>query len=130
MSRDMQTGRILEAMEKRRVADIAIHIPACPFDVRVSVNMEAIQTGLTNESLQGWPRVESERVKDRISYEFSDLLKVDLTQVRQGDSVAGPGPRHELEVELFKAQAQLRNDPALTAKFVCSILDLARHSFI
>lgn len=130
VSRDMQTGRILEAMEKRRVADIALHLPACPFDVRISVNLESIQAGLTKESIQGWPQVEGERLKDRISYEFGDLLKVDLTQVRQGEGPAGSSPRHELEIELFDAQTQLRDDPALTAKFVCNILDLARHSFI
>lgn len=129
MSRDMQTNRILQAMDKRRVADLALHIPACPFDVRISVNLETIQPGLTEESLQGWPQVEGERLKDRISYEFGDLLKVDLTQVRQGSNVAGSTPKHELELELSDAQMQLRNDPALVAKFLCNILDLARHSF-
>lgn len=124
----MHTSRILHAMEKRRLADLAIHVPACPLDIRISINLETIQPSLSEEGLQEWPQVEGERLKDRISYEFGDLLKVDLTQVRQGDNATGAHPKHELELELVDAQTQLRNDPALAARFLCNVLDLARHS--
>lgn len=31
---------VIEAMEKRRLGDLAIHFPNGPFDVRISINQE------------------------------------------------------------------------------------------
>jgi hypothetical protein len=124
VSRESQTGRVVGAIEKRRIADLSLHIPASPLDVRISINTET-KVRLTDEVLKSWP-IEDDRHKDRVSYEFDHFLHVDLTQVKQeinGRSVL----RHELETEILDIQKQMA-DPLLPARFVCNILDIARHA--
>lgn len=117
-------GRILEVIEKRRMADLAIHIPASPLDVRISINTETKVQNVTVESLANLPQWDTERSKDRISYEYGGILSVDLTQVRQGgrsDSL-----RHELEVELAHHRTSDLENSRIGEILLANILDIAR----
>ena len=113
-------GRLLGVMEKRRVADLSLHVPASPVDVRISVNTETRITAPPEDTLRSWT-LELERQKDRRTYEYDHWLQVDLTQVVQGPHDV----RHELELELVNTQQQLL-DPAMPFRFVCNLLDIAR----
>jgi hypothetical protein len=77
-----QQGHILEVMEKKKVADLPIHCPASPFDIRISINTETKMPIMEETQIVDWTK-QSERRKDRISYVFDSFVKVDLTQVRQ-----------------------------------------------
>jgi hypothetical protein len=124
VTRDQAGGKIIEVMDKRRIGDVAIYLPTCPFDIRISINVEHLINGITEDVLAEWPQIEL-RNKDRLSYTFNQLLRVDLTQIKQ--SSAGERMRHELEVEILHLQDQLQSDPVgLVDKFVSSVLDIAR----
>lgn len=82
LSRDSQSGHILGAIDKRRIADMSLHIPAAPVDVRISINTETRLPPPEPATLEGWTK-ESERYKDRVSYAFERTFQVDLTLVKQ-----------------------------------------------
>ncbi len=143
VSRDATTGRVLAVIDKRRVADLAIHVPASPFDVRISVNLETEMPLATSEALppsspthlaNGWVVGEGEpsdfaRVKNRLAYTFDGLLRIDLTQVHQeADGGGHAGVRHEMELEVVHVQAHLGDSSSLPARFVYNILDIARRA--
>lgn len=121
ISREQESGRILGSIEKRRIADLSLHLPLAAFDVRISINTET-QTAIPNEeALKSW-RMETERRKDRISYDFNHFFQVDLTQVIPR---ASP-PKYELEIEVINVQGHLRDDPQTVPRFLASILELAK----
>lgn len=86
VTHDQGTGRILAKIVKARVADLDLHMPTCPLDCRISVNVEmpweddpselAHMAGRTgSQGLQS-----PDRVKDRLSY-TQGPYQLDLTQV-------------------------------------------------
>ena len=88
---DQKTGEILSKIVKARVADFDLHIPTCPMDCRISVNLEMDWEGPVEE-LEQLPTNQGERQpdrnKDRLSYSQGHY-QIDLTQVTQ--SLTGPG---------------------------------------
>ena len=125
VSREQSNNRFIEAMDKRRVGDLALHIPASEFDVRISINTET-HLPITEQALESsnWSQLEIERFKDRMDYEYDGFIKIDLTQVRQREQV-----RHELELELVNAGRALQ-DQMVSAKFLANIIDMARFATI
>lgn len=124
VSRD-QEGHIVGLLEKHKVADMSIYCPASPFDIRLSINTETKLPLTTEEQLQSWTK-QSERRKDRISYDFGHFIQVDLTQVRQQDVTTGSSiTLHELELELIDVQRQMSH-PDVGAHFISNVLDIAR----
>ncbi|KAF1941550.1 mRNA triphosphatase CET1 [Clathrospora elynae] len=99
LTRDKNTGEVLRAIIKHRIANLEISSPNTEWDYRIGINLEiefpgpieslqlAVEPGKTAESMQ--------RQKDRMSYSWLGAYQVDLTQVTQGAS-----KNHELELEL------------------------------
>jgi hypothetical protein len=103
---DQKTHKVLGKIIKARVADIDLHMPSCPMDCRLSINLEMDWDGPVEELEQlgsASQEKHSDRNKDRLSYKQGHY-QVDLTQVTQ--TVSGPGnyqrseKEHELEIEL------------------------------
>ncbi|KAJ6437405.1 mRNA capping nucleoside-triphosphatase [Purpureocillium lavendulum] len=103
---DQRTREVLDKIIKARVADIDLHMPSCPMDCRLSINLEMPWDGPVEEL----ERVASnptdrqpDRNKDRLSYSQGHY-QVDLTQVTV--TTQGPGnsqrteKEHELEIEV------------------------------
>ncbi|KAI9318544.1 CYTH-like domain-containing protein [Dichotomocladium elegans] len=80
VSRDEKTGELLPnaMIKKRRILDLNIYSPSCPFDCRISINTE--DPVPKSEIANG--RVDYKRFKDRISYSYNNI-KFDLTQVKE-----------------------------------------------
>lgn len=88
---DQKTRKVLAKIIKARVADIDIHMPSCPMDCRLSINLEMDWDGPVEELEQLTPNPQerhSDRNKDRLSYRQGHY-QVDLTQVTQ--TITGPG---------------------------------------
>lgn len=125
ITRDQTTGAIVEAIDKRRIADLALHIPQATVDVRISVNIERKLTNITEASIANW-RLDGVRRKDRLSY-YDRHIQADLTQVMQGDGSTRVTPHHELEIELVHLNEQLASHPeSLPIAFLSNIIDVAR----
>ncbi|UNI24906.1 mRNA-capping enzyme subunit beta [Purpureocillium takamizusanense] len=103
---DQRTREVLDKIIKARVADIDLHMPSCPMDCRLSINLEMPWEGSVEEleRLAASPvDRQPDRNKDRLSYSQGHY-QVDLTQV----TVTTPGPgnaqrtekEHELEIEV------------------------------
>ncbi|OLN96935.1 mRNA-capping enzyme subunit beta [Colletotrichum chlorophyti] len=141
---DMKTKEVLAKIVKARVADIHIHIPTCPLDCRISINLEMPWDGSVEELEQlavGHAEKFPDRNKDRLSYKQGHY-QVDLTQVTQ--MMPGPGntqrvdKEHELEVELAadilidQQRRAMKNEPhqyqQLVEGFVDNMRVLARKS--
>lgn len=88
---DQKTNEVLNKIVKARVADIDLHMPMCPMDCRISINLEMNWDGPTKE-LEELPSQDNQpdRRKDRLSYKQGHY-QVDLTQVTQA---GGPGVSH------------------------------------
>jgi hypothetical protein len=87
---DQKTGQVLQKIVKARVADLNLHLPGCPHDCRISINLEAAWDGSVEELEQlaiGHESKFTDRNKDRLSYTQSHY-QIDLTQVTQ--QVPGP----------------------------------------
>lgn len=87
----MKTKEVLAKIVKARVADLHLHLPTCPLDCRISINLEMPWDGPAEElerlavsHEQKFP----DRNKDRLSYK-QNHYQVDLTQVTQ--MTPGPG---------------------------------------
>lgn len=79
---DQSTRGVIAKIIKARVADLDLHMPRCPFDCRISVNLEMDWDG-TVEELEREATVQEtspDRKKDRLSYTQSHY-QIDLTQV-------------------------------------------------
>lgn len=107
ISHDAQSGRILGAIDKRRIADLSLHIPNCPVDVRISINTETKLPSPEPVTLAGWSK-NSERYKDRMSYELDRTFQLDLTLVNQQNAVCGLVLPY-LSLYLFRCVAMRQN---------------------
>lgn len=90
---DQKTNEVLNKIIKARVADIDLHMPMCPMDCRISINLEANWEGSVEELEQmsaNKANQQPDRSKDRLSY-TQGSYQVDLTQVTH--AVNGPGVR-------------------------------------
>lgn len=90
---DQKTNEVLNKIIKARVADIDLHMPMCPMDCRISINLEANWDGSVEELEQmtaNKTNQQPDRSKDRLSY-TQGSYQVDLTQVTH--AVHGPGVR-------------------------------------
>ncbi|KAI5458243.1 CYTH-like domain-containing protein [Mariannaea sp. PMI_226] len=102
---DQKTREVLNKIIKARVADIHIHMPMCPMDCRISVNLEMNWDGPVEELEQASAgnNQQQDRNKDRLSYTHGHY-QIDLTQVTHPPNGPGAPQRtekeHELEVEL------------------------------
>ena len=88
---DQKTKEVLGKIIKARVADIDLHMPSCPMDCRVSINLEMDWDGSVQELEQlaaSQADRQPDRSKDRLSYTHGHY-QIDLTQVTQ--QVQGPG---------------------------------------
>ncbi|KAL6888050.1 CYTH-like domain-containing protein [Trichoderma evansii] len=91
---DQKTNEVLNKIIKARVADIDLHMPMCPMDCRISINLEADWDGSVEELEQlvaNKGNQQPDRSKDRLSY-TQGSYQIDLTQVTH--AVNGPGVRH------------------------------------
>jgi len=86
---DQRTNEVLAKIVKVRIADINIHLPNCPLDCRVSINLEMDWPGEIDDLEQiaaaSTRPTPPNRNKDRLSYNQSHY-QIDLTQV----TVMGP----------------------------------------
>lgn len=85
VSRDQKTNAVVGKIIKARVADLDLHIPTCPMDCRISVNLEMEWDGPIEEldELAARQREKQpDRNKDRMTYTHGHY-QVDLTQVTQ-----------------------------------------------
>lgn len=88
---DQKTRQVLAKIVKARIADLDLHIPNCPLDCRISINLEAAWDGPVEDiertaTPSGMDRL-PDRNKDRLSYDQSHY-QIDLTQVTH--MVPGP----------------------------------------
>ncbi|CAM1508569.1 Fc.00g054170.m01.CDS01 [Cosmosporella sp. VM-42] len=121
ISHDQKTGEVINKIIKARVADIDIHLPLCPMDCRISVNLEMNWDGTVEELEQHSAPSDRQpdRNKDRLSYTHGHY-QIDLTQVTH--SAAGPGAavrsdkEHELEIELASGILIDQGKRALTGR--------------
>jgi hypothetical protein len=99
---DQKTNEVIAKIVKVRIADINMHIPSCPLDCRISINLEMEWGGSVDELeqivAQSARSQQPNRNKDRLSYNHSHY-QIDLTQVTTMGP-HGPKKEHELEVEL------------------------------
>lgn len=112
ITQDEARTKVLESMVKRRLGDLAIFMPNCSLDVRISVNLE-MPLAVSQADLQAIAsgNIESERFKDRRSYQDNaTAIQYDLTEVTQSRSGQSE-TRYELEMEAIKA-ADLLQDPS------------------
>lgn len=88
---DQKTDEVLNKIIKARVADIDLHMPMCPMDCRISINLEMNWDGSVEELEQASSNKaerQPDRNKDRLSYKQGSY-QIDLTQVTH--AVNGPG---------------------------------------
>jgi len=84
---DQKTDEVLAKIVKVRIADLSIHLPKCPLDCRISVNLEMDWDGPVEDlermaAASNRPALPN-RSKDRLSYTQSHY-QIDLTQVTTG----------------------------------------------
>lgn len=124
MGADGRPLRLLEVIDKQRIADIAVHLPGAPFDVRLSVNVEAVTSQHAfYAAVAPGTKPNVVRAKDRLSYRTDALLQIDLTAVTEPSNV-----EFELECEyLFVAPTAVTPDgiPQRTQRLLCELSDLA-----
>ncbi|EGN98481.1 hypothetical protein SERLA73DRAFT_183518 [Serpula lacrymans var. lacrymans S7.3] len=109
VTRDENTGNVLECVRKVRLGDLNIYSPKRLADWRISVNLE-----IPTPHPVGTPTFT--RRKDRICYSHEEF-NIDLTQVKSSISHnAPPEVLHELELEIARpalllSTASKRGDP-------------------
>lgn len=124
-----ETGALLSAQRKRKLAHLAIFQPNASLDVRISVSTEdAVSTSTLPPATGPGVAFLTTRRKDRIAYETDGgLFSVDLTQVVQQDG--GPSSsgqtKHELELEV-KRPRELLASPDKLRLFVDVLRELCR----
>jgi hypothetical protein len=82
---EQKTRQVLGMIVKARIADLDIHLPSCPMDCRISVNLEMDWEGPVQELEQiaaSQTERQPDRNKDRLSY-TQGHYQIDLTQVTQ-----------------------------------------------
>jgi hypothetical protein len=104
---DQKTKEVLGKIIKARVADIDLHMPSCPMDCRLSINLEMDWDGSVQELEQlaaSQTDRQPDRSKDRLSYTHGHY-QIDLTQVTQ--QIQGPGVSQPPFLPLFVIQSEL-----------------------
>lgn len=104
---DIETNRVVESIDKRRVSDLFIYSPSTHFDLRCSISLEVpLQIG-EDELKKLDKNVTLIREKLRTSYIHNQTFtKIDVTNVRKFDQNHGslkknpPISSFELELEL------------------------------
>ncbi|KAJ2389597.1 mRNA-capping enzyme subunit beta [Coemansia sp. RSA 2611] len=116
VTRNKETGEVLQVITKSKIADLNIYSPRTKLDIRITINEERpleIPDTEANKPIL-------ERHKDRLSYR-QDIWSVDLTQVVSPEHEVGPanpyatGPpktapavtTHELELEVAQPEVWL-----------------------
>ncbi|XAO25318.1 mRNA-capping enzyme subunit beta [Cryptococcus bacillisporus CA1280] len=124
VSRDMDSGQVVQAVEKRRIADMNVYCPGMAYDFRISVNTETpceVPTG----------GAKSVRYKDRACYRHQ-VCRVDLTSVFSSNprnAAVPPSRSFELEIEVLDVPALLAEGDAQSERFdeiLQNLLDSAR----
>ncbi|GMM55898.1 polynucleotide 5'-phosphatase [Maudiozyma humilis] len=113
MSRDVQTGRVAQFIEKRHISQLLLLSPKDSYDMKISLNLELpVPENDPPEKYQNQTPV-SERTKDRVSYIHNDsCTRIDVTTVQnhnQGVKGRHTEVTHEIELEI--------NTPALLTAF-------------
>lgn len=113
MSRDVQTGRVGQFIEKRHISQLLLLSPKDSYDMKISLNLELpVPENDPPEKYQNQTPV-SERTKDRVSYIHNDsCTRIDVTTVQnhnQGVKGRHTEVTHEIELEI--------NTPALLSAF-------------
>lgn len=123
-----KTADSVELLTKARIADLQIHMPRTPFDIRVSINLEQ---SLPESTLQNARKSsERDRYKDRLSYTFSgnnpnsEIMRFDLTCVTQDQTASHP--QYECEIELLDLNNGIIEDRLPST--VKSLLSAIRHT--
>ncbi|KAF9109621.1 mRNA-capping enzyme subunit beta [Mortierella sp. AM989] len=88
VTKDQKTNKVIEngIVRKDRIANLDVLSPRNAFDFRVSVNAEVPVPAPSGTA-------QFERNKDRLSYRLNNL-KIDLTQVKSGNTPGGSGQAH------------------------------------
>lgn len=134
MDKDNKEETIVEAIRKERIADLSIHCPSSPYDIRISINVErpfTIPETVTSrtefECHFGGCRPYLTRKKDRLSYCWAKRLLLDLTQISQPyPGVASTTAKvHEFEIEVADIMREGRED-GFSYNFIMNLLDFAK----
>lgn len=112
MSTDMNTGRVAQFIEKRKIAHLLLFSPKDSYDVKISINLEipVPETEPPEKYKDQTPL--SERGKQRVSFIHNDsCTRIDVTKVekRSNGRNSPPDVTHEIELEI--------NTPALLSAF-------------
>lgn len=111
---DPVNGSVIASVIKERIADLHVHFPNSPFDIRISLNLEKPLSSLEEKMYK--QNIDSplyERIKNRVSYTLNQktqtqpipFLTCDLTQV----SASSTEPMtHEFEVELCNSSLLMK----------------------
>nr|XP_031858658.1 uncharacterized protein CI109_005893 [Kwoniella shandongensis]KAA5525730.1 hypothetical protein CI109_005893 [Kwoniella shandongensis] len=124
VSRDRDTGEVVQVVKKRRVADLNVYCPGWPFDWRISVNVEEPCDMPTSPPTMT-------RDKDRACYRHQ-VCQVDLTHVKSGETsnpTSKPTSSFELEIEILDVPTLLQEGMAGSDRFdeiLQNVLDTAR----
>ncbi|KAI9017555.1 CYTH-like domain-containing protein [Gaertneriomyces semiglobifer] len=127
------SNEVLAVITKKRLADLEIHLPNSPLDVRISVSTE--MPALRPSKCAP---VKSQRSKDRLSYTH-EAFKVDLTQVKQvsfNDGVPSGTEviTHEVEIEFLNTsvlvdekERRQRDEPNAYTQYIDAFLNNLRY---
>lgn len=112
MSTDVNTGRVAQFIEKRKVAHLLLFSPKDSYDVKISINLEIPVSDTEPPEKYKDQTPMSERGKQRVSFIHNDsCTRIDVTKVEnQRNGRAGNSEvTHEIELEI--------NTPALLSAF-------------
>lgn len=111
MSTDINTGRVAQFIEKRKVAHLLLFSPKDSYDVKISINLEIPVSDTEPPEKYKDQTPMSERGKQRVSFIHNDsCTRIDVTKVEnQRNGRGNPEVTHEIELEI--------NTPALLSAF-------------
>ncbi|QLQ79750.1 hypothetical protein HG537_0C03990 [Torulaspora globosa] len=112
MSTDMNTGRVAQFIEKRKIAHLLLFSPKDSYDVKLSINLEIPVPDTEPPEKYKDQTPMSERLKQRISFIHNDsCTRIDVTKVSNQSNGRNSAPEitHEIELEI--------NTPALLSAF-------------
>lgn len=111
MSTDINTGRVAQFIEKRKVAHLLLFSPKDSYDVKISINLEIPVSDTEPPEKYKDQTPMSERGKQRVSFIHNDsCTRIDVTKVEnQRGRSSSAELTHEVELEI--------NTPALLGAF-------------
>ena len=111
MSTDINTGRVAQFIEKRKVAHLLLFSPKDSYDVKISINLEIPVSDTEPPEKYKDQTPMSERGKQRVSFIHNDsCTRIDVTKVENQRNGRGNSEvTHEIELEI--------NTPALLSAF-------------